>query len=86
MSVASAWITVYAQHKDGAIGSTVLLPLNWRIENALYSYLDYIRKETWLETAAFLDFKIAGWQRSDLANSFRQGDDLLVPDILTQET
>ena len=47
MSVASAWITVYAQHKDGAIGSTVLLPLNWRIENALYSYLDYILKEIW---------------------------------------
>ncbi len=47
MSVISAWITVYAQHKEGAIGSTILLPLNWRIENALYSYLDYILKGIW---------------------------------------
>ncbi len=47
MSAASAWITVYAQHKEGAIGSTVLLPLNWRIENAIYSYLDYILKGIW---------------------------------------
>jgi tetratricopeptide (TPR) repeat protein len=44
MSVASAWITVYAQRSGGALGNTVLLPLKLRIENATYSYIAYIVK------------------------------------------
>ena len=47
MSGASAWITIYAQHTGGALGSTELLPLGERIGNAIYSYADYIAKGIW---------------------------------------
>jgi tetratricopeptide (TPR) repeat protein len=47
MSAVSALITVCAQHRGGALGITVALPLNLRIKNAIYSYLDYIFKGIW---------------------------------------
>ncbi len=47
MSVASALITVYAQHSGGALGITAALPISLRIKNAIYSYLAYIFKGVW---------------------------------------
>ncbi|HEY1272131.1 MAG TPA: tetratricopeptide repeat protein [Terriglobales bacterium] len=47
MSAASAWVTVYAQHSGGALGSLDLLPLGFRLRNALYSYVLYIAKAAW---------------------------------------
>ena len=47
LSAASSWITLYAQHSGGALGSTELLPLGLRIENAIYSYMAYIGKGIW---------------------------------------
>lgn len=42
IAVASAVITVYAQHRGGAVGTLSALPLTLRLKNALYSYLSYI--------------------------------------------
>ena len=47
MSAASSWITLYAQRTGGALGSTELLPLGLRIENAIYSYIAYVAKGIW---------------------------------------
>jgi Tfp pilus assembly protein PilF len=47
MSVGSAAITFHAQRAGGAVGSAMLLPLVWRIENAIYSYLAYVAKLLW---------------------------------------
>jgi Tfp pilus assembly protein PilF len=47
MAAGSAWITLYAQHKGGALGSTDLLPLKLRLDNAVYSYVVYIVKGLW---------------------------------------
>jgi tetratricopeptide (TPR) repeat protein len=47
MSIASALITIYAQHSGGALGITAALPLPYRISNAIYSYLAYIGKGIW---------------------------------------
>ncbi len=47
LSAASSWITLYAQRSGGALGSTDVLPLAWRIENAIYSYVAYIAKGLW---------------------------------------
>jgi tetratricopeptide (TPR) repeat protein len=47
LAAASSWITLYAQRSGGALGSTELLPLSWRIENAIYSYAAYIVKGIW---------------------------------------
>jgi protein O-mannosyl-transferase len=47
LSAASSWITLYAQHSGGALGSTDVLPLLWRIENAIYSYAAYLGKGLW---------------------------------------
>ena len=47
MSSASAVITFYAQRAGGAVGSPMLLPLAWRIKNAIYCYLAYIVKGIW---------------------------------------
>ena len=47
LSAASSWVTIYAQHGGGALGSTDLLPLAWRIENAIYSYAAYVGKGLW---------------------------------------
>jgi protein O-mannosyl-transferase len=42
IAIASAVITVYAQHRGGAVGTLSALPLTLRLKNALYSYLSYI--------------------------------------------
>lgn len=47
LSVASSWITLYAQHSGGALGSRDLLPLSQRMENAVCSYAAYIGKGIW---------------------------------------
>ena len=47
LSAASSWVTLYAQHAGGALGSADLLPLTWRINNAVYSYLAYVGKGLW---------------------------------------
>jgi protein O-mannosyl-transferase len=44
LSAASSWITLYAQRAGGALGSTDILPLSERIENAIYSYVAYVGK------------------------------------------
>jgi protein O-mannosyl-transferase len=44
---ASAWVTVYAQHKSGAVATSSGLPLRFRLPNAVYSYLLYIFKGMW---------------------------------------
>ena len=47
LSAASSWITLYAQRSGGALGSTELLPLGQRIENAIHSYVAYLGKGIW---------------------------------------
>lgn len=47
LSVASSWITLYAQRSGGALGTTELLPLAQRVENAIYSYAAYLGKGIW---------------------------------------
>jgi Tfp pilus assembly protein PilF len=47
LSAVSSWITLYAQRNAGSLGSTELLPLRVRIENAVYSYASYIEKGIW---------------------------------------
>jgi protein O-mannosyl-transferase len=47
LSAASSWITLYAQRGGGALGSTELLPLGVRMENAIYSYIAYVGKGIW---------------------------------------
>jgi protein O-mannosyl-transferase len=47
LSAASSWITLYAQRSGGALGSIGLLPLGLRIENAIYSYVAYVRSSIW---------------------------------------
>ncbi|MGA3091282.1 MAG: tetratricopeptide repeat protein [Terriglobales bacterium] len=54
LSAASAAITLYAQRAGGAIGSTEILPLAIRVNNALYSYLTYIEKAVWPSRLAVL--------------------------------
>ena len=45
--IASAWITLYAQHQGGAVATSAGLPLRYRLPNAIYSYLLYILKGIW---------------------------------------
>jgi len=47
LSLGSAAITIIAQHRGGAIGETILLPLRFRVENAIYSSAAYIAKAIW---------------------------------------
>ena len=44
LSVASALVTVIAQHRGGAVGNQLALPLSFRIGNAIYSYSLYLIK------------------------------------------
>lgn len=45
--VASACITLYAQHQGGAVATSAGLPLRYRLPNAIYSYLLYVLKGIW---------------------------------------
>jgi tetratricopeptide (TPR) repeat protein len=48
LSIGSALMTIdAAQRNAGALATSALLPLGWRIKNALYSYLVYILKGLW---------------------------------------
>ena len=47
LSLASIAITMYAQRQGGAVGSVLLLPLDQRIKNAIYSYSVYLAKTFW---------------------------------------
>lgn len=47
LSAASSGITLYVQRASGALGRADVLPLAWRIKNALYSYGMYIVKGLW---------------------------------------
>jgi protein O-mannosyl-transferase len=47
MAAASGVITVYVQRQGGAVASTELFPLGLRIENAVFSYIEYILKGMW---------------------------------------
>lgn len=45
-------ITIYAQHKAGAVVNIDKLPIGFRIENALMSYVKYITKTLWPQDLA----------------------------------
>jgi tetratricopeptide (TPR) repeat protein len=47
LGAASGAITLYAQRAGGAIGSTLILPLSARLQNAIYSYFIYVDKTVW---------------------------------------
>lgn len=47
LSAASAFVTIYAQGRGGAVGSVANLSLRVRIDNAVYSYLAYVMKAVW---------------------------------------
>jgi Tfp pilus assembly protein PilF len=47
IAAASAIITVVSQHRGGAVGHAAVLPLGFRIANALLSYVLYIVKAFW---------------------------------------
>ncbi|HKU20169.1 MAG TPA: tetratricopeptide repeat protein [Terriglobales bacterium] len=47
LSAGSAAITLYAQRDIGALGTTLALPLRWRLGNAIYSYFAYLWKGFW---------------------------------------
>jgi protein O-mannosyl-transferase len=47
LSAASAFVTIYAQGRGGAVGSMANLSLRVRIDNAIYSYLAYVVKAVW---------------------------------------
>jgi len=47
LSAGSAVITIIGQHGGGAVGRTAVLPLRFRLENAIYSYVAYIGKGIW---------------------------------------
>jgi protein O-mannosyl-transferase len=47
LSLASAFITLYAQRRGGAVASPRFLPVSFRIENAAVSYVAYMWKAVW---------------------------------------
>lgn len=53
LAAASAWITVVAQRAGGAVNPLERLPLGPRLENAVGSYGEYLRKFAWPDDLAF---------------------------------
>lgn len=47
LSVFSSIITVYAQHKGGAVASVKAVPFSFRAVNALWAYIVYMGKTIW---------------------------------------
>lgn len=47
LSVASSIVTMYAQHKGGAVASITAVPFTFRAVNALWAYVLYIGKMLW---------------------------------------
>jgi protein O-mannosyl-transferase len=54
LSMLSAVITIYGQHKGGSMASLVKVPVGLRIENALISYIHYIGLMFWPHDLAIL--------------------------------
>jgi tetratricopeptide (TPR) repeat protein len=54
LSVLSAIVTIYGQHKGGAMATLVKVPVAARIENALISYIKYIALMFWPHDLAIL--------------------------------
>jgi len=53
-SVLSIIVTIYAQSKGGAIKNVDLMPIGFRIQNALIAYVKYISKTLWPHDLAVL--------------------------------
>jgi tetratricopeptide (TPR) repeat protein len=53
-SFLSAVVTIYAQNKGGAIKSFDVIPIGFRLENALIAYVKYIIKTLWPHDLAVL--------------------------------
>ena len=47
LSAASSVVTMIAQRSRGAVASESILPLSWRLKNAVVSYVAYIGKTVW---------------------------------------
>jgi len=47
LSAASSIVTMIAQRSRGAVASDSILPLSWRLKNAVVSYVAYIGKTVW---------------------------------------
>jgi Flp pilus assembly protein TadD len=47
LSAASSIVTLYAQHKGGAVSSIKAVPIGFRLINALWAYLLYLGKMVW---------------------------------------
>ena len=47
LAAADAWLMILAQRKTGSVGNSLALPLAWRVKNALYSYVAYLRDAIW---------------------------------------
>ncbi len=54
LSALSAVITIYGQHKGGAMATLEKVPVGLRIENALISYIKYIGLMIWPHDLAIL--------------------------------
>jgi tetratricopeptide (TPR) repeat protein len=65
LTLASSAITIYGQHKGGAMATLVKVPLAARVENALISYIKYIALMFWPHDLAILypfPKQISFWQ------------------------
>jgi tetratricopeptide (TPR) repeat protein len=65
LTLASCFITYFAQAKGGAVGSSEIHPLFVRVVNAFVSYLEYIQKMIWPDNLAVLypyPGTFSGWQ------------------------
>ena len=70
LTIASSLITVWAQKSGGSVRSLAAIPLGLRVENALVSYLVYIRRMFWPSgLAIFYPYPkaIAFWQAGGAA-------------------
>ena len=47
LAAADAWLMIVAQHKSSSVGGLLALPLTWRVKNAAYSYVAYLRDAIW---------------------------------------
>jgi protein O-mannosyl-transferase len=47
LAAAGAYLTVLAQRKASSVGGVLALPLTWRVKNAAYSYVAYLRDAIW---------------------------------------
>jgi tetratricopeptide (TPR) repeat protein len=58
-SLCSSAVTIYAQHKGGAMVDLVVIPFHLRLENALSAYIKYIGKILWpCDLAVFYPFPL----------------------------